>query len=320
MEKVKVALIGAGSMANSVHYPSLAEMDDVQMVALCDLVPDKREETARRFAIPRTYSDYREMVEKENPDAVYVLMPPYHLFDAAVYCLQQGKHVFVEKPPAVTTFQTLELANWAEAKGCVTQVGFNRRYIPLMVRAREMQQQAGDLNLAVSTFYKAQPDALYYNGAIDVLHCDAIHAVDALRWMGGDTVAVASHVSGSGETPRLNRWMAVMEFEDGGTGVLLTNWDSGARVHTFEMHAPGFAAFVNPDKGGRAVIYRAGQDPLTITSEEAAESDAWHKLYGFFGESRNFIDCIKAGVDSDCSFADAARSMALADDILAGMI
>ncbi|NPV07318.1 MAG: Gfo/Idh/MocA family oxidoreductase [Anaerolineae bacterium] len=319
MEKVKVALIGAGSMANSVHYPSLAEMDDVDMAALCDLVPQKLEETSRRFGIRRTYTDYREMIEKENPDAVYVLMPPHHLFDITVYCLQQGKHVFVEKPPAVTTFQTMELANWAAQKGCTTLVGFNRRFIPLMTRVRDMQREAGALNLAVSTFYKAQPEALYYNGVIDCLHCDAIHAVDALRWMGGDVRAVASDVGASG-SPRLNRWLAVMDFEDGGTGVLLTNWDSGGRVHTFELHAPGFGAFVNPDPGGQAVVYRAGKETLTIGAEEAAESQERHHVYGFFGESRHFIDCVKEGIETECGFADAAKTMALADDILASCL
>ncbi len=316
MDKVKVALIGAGGMANGVHYPSLAEMEDVEMAALCDLVPDKLEETARRFNIPRTYSDYREMVEKENPDAVYILMPPYHLFDAAVYCLKQGKHVFIEKPPAVTTFQIEELALLANEHNCLTMVGFNRRFCPVMVQAREMQQEAGELNLAVSTFYKAQPDALYYNGAIDVLHCDAIHAVDALRWMGGEVMELSSHV-GSSDSPRMNRWIALTSFLGGATGVLLTNWDSGGRVHTFEMHAPGFSAFVNPDPGGDTVIYRAGQDPLHILSEEAAGTDERHKVYGFYGESRHFIDCIKQGEEPECSFDDAVGSMELADDILA---
>ena len=316
MEKVKVALVGAGGMANSVHYPSLAEMSDVHLAALCDVVPDKSAETAARFGIPKTYSDYREMVEKENPDAVYVLMPPHHLFDIAVFCLKRGKHVFIEKPPAVTTFQTQSLAAHAEQNNCLTMVGFNRRFIPLMQRVRDMQRQAGEINLAVSVFYKDQPDALYYDGAIDVLHCDAIHAVDALRWMGGDAYAVTSHVASSASN-LLNRWLALVEFECGASGVLLTNWASGTRVHTFEMHAPGFAAYVNPDPGGQALVHRQGHDVLRVGAEEAAGSDERHKVYGFYGESRHFIDCIKDGVQPETCFDDAARTMELADEILA---
>lgn len=319
MKKIKLALVGAGGMANSVHYPSLAEMNDVYMAALCDLVVEKREETARRFSIARTYADYREMVDKEDPDAVYVLMPPYHLFDVVVFCLKRRKHVFIEKPPAVTTFQTRALANLAAQNGCLTMVGFNRRFIPLMQRVREMQREAGELNLGVSTFYKAQPDALYYDGAIDVLHCDAIHAVDTLRWMGGDVASVVSHVARSASNLD-NRWLAVMEFESGASGILLTNWASGTRMHTFELHAPGFAAFINPDPGGCATVYRQGQEALRIGSEEAAGSNERHKVYGFFGENRYFIDCLQRGEQPECNFADAAESMQLADDILASSL
>jgi len=321
MEQVRLALVGAGGMANAVHYPSLAEMPDVRLAALCDLVPEKREDTARHFGIPKVYADYREMVEKEDPDGVYILMPPHHLYDVAVFCLKLGKHVFVEKPPAVTTYQSRALADHASRHACLTMVGFNRRFIPLMRRVRDLQREAGPLNLAIATFYKAQPNVLppYYDGAIDVLHCDAIHAVDALRWMGDDVESVASHV-GRSSNSLANRFLAVVEFERGGTGVLLTNWDSGTRVHTFEMHAPGFVAFINPDPGGCATVYRGGREPLVITSEEAAGSEERHKIYGFYGESRYFIDCLKRGEQPECNFDDAAESMQLADDILLSTI
>ena len=321
MEKVKLALIGAGAMANAVHYPSLAEMPDVHLCALCELIDEKRQQTAQRFAIPRTYSDYREMLAKEDPDAVYVLTPPHHLFDIVVYCLKARKHVFIEKPPAVTTFQAEELARLAERNGCLTMVGFNRRFIPLLQRVREEQAKAGELNLAVAAFHKAQPEALYYDGAIDVLHCDAIHAVDALRWMGGDVVAVASHV-GSSSSARQNRFVAVMEFASGASGVLLANWDSGARVHTFEWHAPGFVAYADPggpDAPGQAVIRRpAGAQ--TISAAEAAGSTEFAKFYGFYAENRYFIDCLKRGQQPETCFSDAAKTMALADAILCNRI
>ena len=76
MDKIKIALIGAGGMANGVHYPSLAAFDDVKLVGLCDLVPSKLQETAERFQIEKTFADYKQMLETTSPDAVYVLMPP----------------------------------------------------------------------------------------------------------------------------------------------------------------------------------------------------------------------------------------------------
>ena len=87
MDKIKIALIGAGGMANGVHYPSLAAFDDVKLVGLCDLVPSKLQETAERFQIAKTFADYKQMLETTSPDAVYVLMPPQHLFAPVIHSL-----------------------------------------------------------------------------------------------------------------------------------------------------------------------------------------------------------------------------------------
>ena len=62
MAKVDVALIGAGGMANSVHYPSLADFDDVSLVGLCDLMSFKCQATAERFGIEKIYTEYQQMI------------------------------------------------------------------------------------------------------------------------------------------------------------------------------------------------------------------------------------------------------------------
>jgi len=68
--KVRVAMIGAGGMANSVHYPSLSSFDDVEMVAICDLDPNRLNTTADKYHIQKRYTDYKKMIEENTPDAV----------------------------------------------------------------------------------------------------------------------------------------------------------------------------------------------------------------------------------------------------------
>ena len=143
MKKVNIALIGAGGMANGVHYPSLTECDDVNLVGLCDLIPSKLQATAERFEIEQTFTDYKQMLETTSPDAVYVLMPPQHLFPIVIHCLSQQHHVFIEKPPGVTLHQTKEMASAAEKNGCKTMVGFNRRFIPLLQQVKTMVEARG---------------------------------------------------------------------------------------------------------------------------------------------------------------------------------
>ena len=310
MKKVNIALIGAGGMANGVHYPSLRECEDVNLVGLCDLVPSKLQATAERFEIDQTFTDYRQMLEKTSPDAVYILMPPQHLFPLAIHCLSQQLHVFIEKPPGVTLHQTKEMALAAEKNDCKTMVGFNRRFIPLLQKVKATVEANGPIIQCMSTFHKNTPNALYYDGVIDVLTCDAIHAVDALRWLGGGEVkAVASDIN-SFYSERENSFNALVKFTSGASGYLCTNWAVGGRIHTFEMHARGISAYINPDAGGRAVIHTS-EGTIEITPEEAADSDKQHRAYGFYGESRHFVDCIQQDEHPLTCFADAVKTMEL---------
>ncbi|MDE0553791.1 MAG: Gfo/Idh/MocA family oxidoreductase [Candidatus Poribacteria bacterium] len=314
MKKVNIALIGAGGMANGVHYPSLSECEDVNLVGLCDLIPSKLQATAERFEIEQTFTDYKQMLEKTRPDAVYVLMPPQHLFPVVIHCLSQQHHVFIEKPPGVTLHQTKEMARAAEKNGCKTMVGFNRRFIPLLQRVKTIVEERGPIIQGMSTFHKNAPGAFYYDGVIDVLTCDAIHAVDALRWIGGGEVkAVASDIN-SFYSERENSFNAIVKFASGASGYLCTNWAVGARIHIFEMHAREISAYINPDAGGRAVLHTP-EGITEITPEEAAGSDATHRVYGFYGESRHFVDSIFQDRQPDTCFADAVKTMELVSAI-----
>jgi predicted dehydrogenase len=187
-----------------------------------------------------------------------------------------------------------------------------------MRQCRDKISQVGQINQVVSTFYKWHNAGPYYNGAIDVLSCDAVHAVDTLRFFGGDVVDCVSAVRSLGR-PFDTSFMALVEFDSGAVGVLLTNWQTGGRVHTFELHAAGASAFIDPDD--KAILNldnKLGAE--VITANEAAGREEKYHSYGFFGENRHFVDCIKAGKLPETHFGDAARTMELVDLIYATSI
>ncbi len=316
-EKVRVGLIGAGGMANSVHYPSLVEFDDVEVVGLCDLIDEKLNETADRFGIEKRYTNYRQMLEETEPEAVYVLMPPHHLYDLVIDCLERGLNVFIEKPPGVTTHQIHWMAEFAEKNDVIGMVGFNRRYIPLLNLCRDkVLAHSRPMHQVVSTFYKWTDAEMhpYYNGAVDILTSDAVHAVDTIRYLaGGEVVKVASSVRSLGMKYDVS-FNALVEFDNGCLGILLANWRCGARVHQFEMHAAGISAFCNPNYD--AAIHVDGEEfTERLDSKEVAGSEEFYKFYGFYDQSRHFIDCVKSGQQPSSSFQDATQTMELVDMI-----
>ncbi len=310
---ITVAFIGAGSHANYAHYPSLAEMEDVRIAAVCDLSPERASATAQRWNIPRTYSDYRQMLQEIEPQAVYIIMPPHQMFDIVADCLNRRLHVFIEKPPGITVEQTRNLARLAEKNGCLTMVGFQRRFVPVVVQARRRVEERGAITQCLARFVKSGGTEPYYGGAVDILTCDAIHAVDNLRWMGGEVKKLVSSVKRF-HSPVDNAFNALVEFENGAVGILLTNWVTGRRIYSVEMHSLNISAYAEPDD--RAVIYRDGSlEPEVILNTEAAGSDAPHRYLGFYDENRHFIDCIRSGQQPQTCFADAVKTMELVERI-----
>ena len=311
---VRVAMIGAGGMANMVHYPSLASFPDVETAAICDLDPARLNATADRYHVEKRYSDYRLMVEEIAPDAVYAIGQPHIMFDIWMWCLQQGLNLYIEKPMGVTIHQARMLAHAAEQKGCITQVSFQRRTCPMVVKLRSECLRRGPIVHAVCTFYKCLISP--YLEARDHMMDDGVHAIDTLRWMcGGEVVGVES-VTKRVQVPDINFITALIHFDNGATGVLMNSWSSGRRIFRVEMHAPGICA--EAEHEGKGFLYADGDTKGTeFDTRDEAGSSEFHVFGGFQAKNREFIDCVKEGRQPGSHFGDAVKTMEVAERILA---
>ncbi|RIK43327.1 MAG: gfo/Idh/MocA family oxidoreductase [Chloroflexi bacterium] len=312
--KVRIAMIGAGSMANRVHYPSLASFADVEIAALCDIDERRLLATANKYEIEGRYTDYRKMVEEVAPDAIYAIGQPHIMYDIWVWCLQQGLNLCIEKPMGITLHQARVLAHLAEQHNCITQVSFQRRTCPMVVQLRNECLRRGPLVHAECHFFKWEPQP--YLHARDHLMDDGVHAIDTLRWMcGGEVVGVESRCKRIG-TPDINFISAFLEFDNGATGVLINSWTSGRRIFRVEMHAPGICAEAEHEGKGR--LYADGDTTgREFDTRTVAGSDELYVYAGFQAKNREFIDAVKQGTQPQTHFGDALKTMEVAETILA---
>ena len=319
-DPVKVGFVGAGNLASRVHYPSLAEIEATDLRAISELDEGRLTDTADQYDVPGRYTNYRDMLEREDLDAVYVVMPPHLLHDIVVDCLQAGKHVFVEKPPGVSTYETEAFAWYAERHNCLTMTGFNRRFIPLLRHCKAVVEAAGPIHMVSVRFHKYDPainDFGFYRGSVSHLTSDIIHAVDSLRWLaGGEVVEVNAHTRALGRA-YINVHAALIEFSSGCSGVLLASRRAGARRHTFEFHGGDVSAYC--EDGVEGMIYRDDSNTPEFVrgSDLIDDPDALHQRSGFQAESRHFMESIQAGVQPLTNFAEAAKTMRLVDQIAA---
>ena len=336
-KKVRVAVIGAGGIAKGVHLPSLYEIEEAEVVAICDLVVEKAEALARQYSIPAVYWDMYEMLDTEKPDCVFVLVEPDRLFRTAFDCLKRGYPVLLEKPAGTSSHQTNALARLAEEKGLICAVAMNRRHIPLVQEVKRIMSEITPITEVDGCFMKSTDlsKAWEYHCAFD---CDGIHALDLVRYLAGSEVERCATVTGrfSG-SPVDNAWAGVMRFENGVTGTIRSNYQAGARIHTFEMHGPNASAFINIGFGGNeceaTILMKKGGSMYSLASggvgdksvlhldgREVSGTDHFYGFYGYKSEDRDFVLAVLNGTEPLCTVADAAKTMELVEKIHASNI
>ena len=128
MKKARLAIIGCGGIGTYHLGHFLQFTDFVDMVGFCDLIPERAEKFREKAGMGECFTDYREMLDKVNPEMVFICIPPYCHGQIEFDLIDRGIHFFVEKPLALDMELAKEILRRAEAKGLVTASGFQCRY------------------------------------------------------------------------------------------------------------------------------------------------------------------------------------------------
>ncbi len=139
--KVKFGIIGTGWIAES-HVRYLKQMDDVEIVAMADLIPGKAEKFAEKFGVSgcRFYPSHKELIDNEQLDAVCVCTYNATHKECAVYALDHGINVMLEKPMSVTTEEAAEICRAEKRSGKTLVVGFQPRMDENMKMVKKIVQ------------------------------------------------------------------------------------------------------------------------------------------------------------------------------------
>lgn len=131
MENLKVGIIGCGGIANGKHMPAIKALGGVDMVAFCDLIPEKAEKAKAEYGTEdaQVFTDYKELL-KLDLDAVYVCTPNRSHSFITVDALHAGKNVMCEKPMAINTAEAQKMLDAAKESGKILTIGYQNRYRP----------------------------------------------------------------------------------------------------------------------------------------------------------------------------------------------
>jgi len=299
-----VAVLGAGNLARWVHLPNLKKISGVRLRAIHSSSGARGKSYAMRFGAEYCASDYEEILKDPKIQAVVIVSRnPLHA-PQALAALRAGKHVFLEKPMALTEDECRELWTAVEDSGKHLAVGFNRRFAPSYVALqKQLAGRAGPavLNCRVNSpgisgsYWMADPAM---GGAI---LGEACHFVDLMYWLlESEPVAVSAFSLPTGKKDPIgeNNLVASFRFVDGSVGNLTyctvgSRTSGGERVEAF---APGLGATAEDFKR------------ITVRTSVARKTVTWFAEKGYEAQMQSFFGALKHSQPPTVTVRDGARA------------
>ncbi|MBQ6052507.1 MAG: Gfo/Idh/MocA family oxidoreductase [Clostridia bacterium] len=139
-DKIRIGIIGCGGIANGKHMPSLAKLKNVEMVAFCDIIPERAEKAAKDYGTvdATVYTDYRKLLEDKSIDVIHVCTPNKSHAPISIAALEAGKHVMCEKPMAKTAADARAMLEAAKKSGKKLTIGYQNRQRKEMLHLKKL--------------------------------------------------------------------------------------------------------------------------------------------------------------------------------------
>ena len=314
----KICTVGCGGMANGGHGPSFrkyaAEREDVILAGCCDIDLGKAEPYREKFGFRKAYTDMEQMLLTEKPDAVSLVVPVSLTEKLSIQVMEMGIPVILEKPPGMNREQTLRMMEVAARTGVPNQVSFNRRFMPIVRRFKELRQGIPG-QLWQYEFYRVNRRDADFSTT-------TIHAIDTVKFLAGSEYAqVDFRYYPNPLNPALVPAITLeCSFQDGQAGRITFAPASGISAERCTMHGtnemihatlPYHSSQGSLDQNGMITIYKNGD----VIHQEPGEVAEGFVENGFYGENAHFFDCIRAGIRPTDDIASGLQAVEIADCI-----
>lgn len=202
---LKVGIVGTGGIYKGAHLPGwLAAKDEAEIVALCDAYRPSAEAAAKDFPDAKVYDDYRELLADPSIDIVGICTPNVYHSEVAIAALEQGKHVFCEKPDAINPVEAQKMADAAKKSGKLLMTMRNNRFSEAAQFAKRYigEGKMGDLYMGRCGWLRRRGipgrggwfTTKEMSGGGPLIDL-GVHMIDMAIWLGGNPKPVA--VSGA---------------------------------------------------------------------------------------------------------------------------
>ncbi|MGC6424470.1 MAG: Gfo/Idh/MocA family protein [Lentimonas sp.] len=321
MKKLKGVCIGAGYFGH-FQYEAWNRIPEVEITACCDLDAEKRATISKQYGIKNSYEDWREMLDKEQPDFVDIITPPATHLEMSTEAAKRGIHIVCQKPLAGSFERAKELVEKCSKVRLMIHENF--RYQPWH-REIKRQIEAGAIGKPFSLYMRSRmgdgwgdtpytPRQPYFRNYPRLLIYETgIHFIDTFRYL-------------MGEIEEVDCWLrqlnSAIKAEDCGLMIIrhtngcMSVWDANrynepptgtkARYTFGEMLVEGSKGSLRLKTDGSIEYQALGEPSVTLDYE--------HHDRGFAGDcayncQRHFVDCMLDGSEFETSGQDYLKNM-----------
>lgn len=301
---IRVALAGGANIARWWHLPALKKISGTSLRAVYSTQGPRGKSYANRFKAQYCCSDYQQILDDKDVDAVLIVSRNQEHAAQALQALNAGKHVFVEKPMALTEQECHDLMAAVERTGKVLSVGFNRRFSPYYLEQKKVFSKRPGPSIVScrmnspgisGNFWMADPAI---GGAI---LGEACHFIDLMYWLlESEPVSVSAYSLPTGKKDPIgeNNIVASFQFADGSIGNLTyttvgSKTSGGERV---EVYASGIGCVTEDFKR------------ISIRGRMEQKRSKWIADKGYDPQMADFIDAIRQNRRPKVDVRDGARS------------
>jgi predicted dehydrogenase len=302
---VRVAVLGAGGVAQSKYLPAIAQLrsrwEPVELVGLSTLSARDVDKLSSLWGAP-VYSDSTSLLRELQPDAVVVTSSDDAHAELALAALEAGAHVLVEKPMATSLEQAAAMCRSAEAAGRVLVTTCNKRFSPPYAEARRLLDEG---TVSKPALFSGKFVLGY--GYVDLLASGTVHIFDLARHFMGDVRRVSAVAA---DTAAANI-VVTLEFESGAVGSLVTS--AGAlSLHPWErVEIVGNHAWLCVEDQATLTLHTAEYEPAHVWSQVVPNTllsaEEWG---GYVGLLDAFLAAVR-GDATDLAALDGYRALEL---------
>jgi UDP-N-acetylglucosamine 3-dehydrogenase len=239
---INCAVIGLGNMGKH-HARVYGQLELANLVGVADIDPQRGEQIGNRFHC-NSYTDFRNMIENEYIDAVSIAVPTSMHQEVAIFCIERGIHLLLEKPIAATLKEAENISNAAQNKGVILQIGHIEHFNPAVLKLIEILQNGvlGQLlTIVVRRVGITPPQIRDANVIIDL----AIHDIELCNFLINRLPEKIYCRAGTGILEDREDYADIFLSYDGVNVLIQSNWITPVKIR--QMHLTGTKGYAELD-------------------------------------------------------------------------